>query len=591
MLLMLATAGPITFKSSQIFEESSKKSEAQSNADQANARATEVENLILGYIDKSKTVHDILAHDFATDDERKHALDLIFYNDRDMVNFEIYQMKNGQAELYRRETNESYLQQYKLDRTYIERLRLEKKFPLAQVFQNNIEVRNSSQANGAPLLSIGVPFKDDTGLVTHIALVDIRLDRILKAFASLSARTLYLVDADGSVLAHPNDKLALEGASFTHLPIVQDALASKVRRGQKRFLDPVENSWFEGAYSKTSFNIIVIAQAPEDVILEPARIVRREAITLAGYILSVALFFVFLFSGTITSPIEALHDVTVQVAHGNFDVKARGHTRNEVGELGRSFNTMVDGLKERDKAKSILNKFHGSSVTDDLMKSDLNLGGSRKEVTVFFSDIRDFTKFSEGHTPEEVVEMLNEYFQIMVGIVTKHHGIVDKFVGDAMMAVWGAPQSTGKDPYYAVKACLEMRAELAKLNEIRAARGQVPIKVGMGLHSGPAISGTIGSTERMEYTVIGDTVNMASRIESSTKAFGVDLLISEGTAKDITDRFILDYAGAAEVKGKSEPIKMHKVIGFIDDNGQQVIVRTPFSEYAAQDADKVKIAS
>jgi adenylate cyclase len=250
---------------------------------------------------------------------------------------------------------------------------------------------------------------------------------------------------------------------------------------------------------------------------------------------------------------------------------------------------MIIGLKERDKVKNILNKFHGSSITEDLLKNDIGLGGTRKDVTVFFSDIRGFTKFSEGHTPEEVVTMLNEYFQIMVSIITTNGGVVDKFVGDAIMAVWGAPNSTENDQLMAVKACLEMRVALAELNERRMARGESEIRIGMGLHSGPAISGTIGSTERMEYTVIGDTVNMASRIESSTKAFGADLLVSEDVVRPINSDFIFELAGTAEVKGKSEPIKMYKVKGAIE-NGEHILIQTPYSDYEAEHAEKVKVA-
>jgi adenylate cyclase len=210
---------------------------------------------------------------------------------------------------------------------------------------------------------------------------------------------------------------------------------------------------------------------------------------------------------------------------------------------------------------------------------------------VFFSDIRDFTKFSEGHTAEEVVNMLNEYFAIMVGIINKNHGVVDKFIGDAIMAVWGAPKTTGQDQYHAVKASIEMRIALNELNERRAARDQTPIKIGIGIHSGPAISGTIGSSERMEYTVIGDTVNVTSRIESSTKAFGTDLLLSQVTADLVKDRFVLEFAGAAEVKGKSEALRMYKVRGYVDEAGQPVLVRTPYSDYESGAVDKVKIAS
>jgi adenylate cyclase len=236
-------------------------------------------------------------------------------------------------------------------------------------------------------------------------------------------------------------------------------------------------------------------------------------------------------------------------------------------------------------------KFHGSSVTDDLLKGELQLGGSRKEVTVFFSDIRDFTKFSEGHTPEEVVDMLNEYFRVMVGIINRNGGVVDKFIGDAIMAIWGAPNTSEKDTENALRACLEMRTSLNELNKIRLERGHTAIKIGMGLHRGPAISGTIGSDERMEYTVIGDTVNQASRIEASTKAFGTDLLVSDDVAEKVGSLFWIEEAGKAEVKGKAKPLTMLKVRGYLQEDGQQVEVRTPYSDYEAEKVDKIKVAS
>lgn len=224
------------------------------------------------------------------------------------------------------------------------------------------------------------------------------------------------------------------------------------------------------------------------------------------------------------------------------------------------------------------------------MKGDLHLGGSKKMVTVFFSDIRDFTKFSEGHTPEQVVEMLNEYFQVMVGIINRNGGVVDKFIGDAIMAVWGAPKGTERDSQNAVKACLEMRVALAELNASRAARDKVPIKIGMGVHRGEAISGTIGSSERMEYTVIGDTVNQASRIEASTKSFGTDLLLSEDMAEFALEEFIMEVAGSVEVKGKEAPLKLFKVRGYYDEQKNPIIIQTEFSDYEVGHDAKVKIA-
>jgi adenylate cyclase len=250
---------------------------------------------------------------------------------------------------------------------------------------------------------------------------------------------------------------------------------------------------------------------------------------------------------------------------------------------------MTVGLQERDKVKSLFSKFLGSSVAEDLINREIELGGQKKDVVVFFSDIRGFTAYSEKKSPEQVVEMLNDYFRAMVKIINQHGGVVDKFIGDSIMAVWGAPKSTDKDAHNAVQACLDMRVALAKLNEQRIARNQQPILIGMGLHAGPVISGTIGSNERLEYTVIGNTVNTASRIESSTKAFGADLLISDTVYEKIRLDFMTEVAGLAEVKGRSEGLKLHKVRGYRAKNGTFVEVHTAYSEYAAESADKVKI--
>ncbi len=601
--LILVVVFVIATQNSKFFESTFSKSQYDANADLANSKSTEVEGLIFHYLEKIRVISNILLKESLAEKERAESLDMVFFHDFDLVNLEIYRLEtNGRVNgpvLAKRLTNESYLKEIDLDKSYVDRLRRERPIPFAAVFSSasgemgaeRIQILNMTLAKGAPLFTIAAPLPDTGGGPPLLAIADIRMNRLQRAFMQTGARTAYLIDRKGFVLAHSrDDQLVMQTQK---LEIVEDALdpSNRSNKGQKKFFDDESNQWWVGAYAKTAFGLTVIVQAPEQIILEPARLVKLEAFKLAGYVLSGALFLVILFSMTLTNPIERLHLATILVAQGNFDVTAKVRSHDEVGELAIAFNKMVGGLKERDKVKNILTKFHGSSITEDLIKNDLKLGGSRKNVTVFFSDIRDFTKFSENHTPEEVVEMLNEYFQVMVSIISGRNGVVDKFVGDAIMAIWGAPTSTGNDTYHAVVASLEMRVGLNELNERRIARRLPPIKIGMGLHTGPAISGKIGSTERMEYTVIGDTVNMASRIESSTKAFGTDLLISEAVAKELEGQFMFDLAGEAEVKGKSEPLKMFKVRGYIDAEGKLVELKTPYSDYEAGHADKIKVSA
>jgi adenylate cyclase len=595
LLLLVSIAIAVT--SATRFEQISKDREEQANRDQSRARATEVEGVLLSYIDKAKVIGSLLLKDSAEGDEKGKALDLTFHRDNDFVSVEVLSRTPRAVPL--RVVNEDYLKQYKLDKAFMDVLRAAQKTrgivhtdALFAGKEGYLEIRNSTIEGGAPLLTIGFPLaKDDYGNVTHIVLAEIRLDRLQKVFAGVSERSLYLVDNDGRLLAHPDEKKVLRGESFAKVPIVKTALASEFKQGQNHYVDPETGESITAAYTKTGLGVVAIAAVSDQVILEAARAVRRESFYIAGRILSVALFLIFVFSITLTSPIETLAELTSRVAKGDFSAKAKVRSRDEVGQLGMAFNQMIEGLLERDKVKSMFSKFHGSSVTDDLLKGDLQLGGSKKTVTVFFSDIRDFTKFSEGHTPEEVVEMLNEYFQIMVKIINQNGGVVDKFIGDAIMAVWGAPQTSERDSQNAVKACIDMRRALAELNERRELRGQVPIKIGMGLHRGEAISGTIGSEERMEYTVIGDTVNQASRIEASTKAFGTDLLLSSDLAHVVEEDFIMEEAGSVEVKGKSEALTLFKVRGYFDENKEPVVVQTAFSDYEAGAVDKVKMAS
>ena len=593
-LLMVAAIVPITVTSSNHFQNVSKYREDDMNGNQANVIAKQVQSTIQSLIDKSKVVGGILYKNFPNEQDRQAALDLSFRSDHDLVSVEVITLQNGKPVTANRVINEDYLKQYDLKKDFIENLRNIKPFPLPVVFAGDVELRNSTVDGGAPLLTLGIPLvKDDTGNITNIVLADFRLDGLEKIFSSVSAneRTVYLVDREGHILAHPDEKLALTGKKLDSLKIVHDAITTKAMNSKQQvFTDDDTGEEYAGAYSKTIYGVTVVAQVPMQVILEPSKQVKRQSFMISGMALSIALFLIVWFSLSLTRPLELLVGATNQVAEGNFEVRAPVQTKDEVGELASAFNHMIDGLKERDKVKSLFNKFHGTGIANKLITGEMKLGGEQREATVFFSDIRSFTSFSEKVSPQEVVNMLNEYFKIMVGIITKHNGVVDKFIGDAIMAVWGAPESFGNDAANAMVACLEMRIALANLNESRLARGLPEIRIGMGVHTGPLIAGTIGSDDRMEYTVIGDTVNMASRIEAATKAYGTDLLISEVTSEKIKDSFILEQAGTASVKGKSEPLKLFKVKGYVNESGETVMVETAYSSYEAGEVDKVKVA-
>ncbi|MBL7555184.1 MAG: adenylate/guanylate cyclase domain-containing protein [Bdellovibrionaceae bacterium] len=472
-----------------------------------------------------------------------------------------------------------------------------KRSPLdrSEIKEGNFVILNSSIERWDPIITIALPLIKINKTITHYVVADIDLSLVQKTMSDNGLNLFFMTDKNGIVMGHRDETLATKKQNFSGNEIVRLAIQSQMASGMKYLPQNGNQKAMYAAYAKTTFGPIVFSQVEEEQILVVTKELKNNIIQIVGYFLSVALFLVFVFSMTLTSPLETLTGLIHLVSKGNFDVNASKQVKSlfkdEVKELATAFDSMTEGLKERDKVKNLFNKFHGSSVTEDLMKKDVSIGGQTKEVIVFFSDIRGFTAFSEKRKPEEVVSMLNEYFAVMVKIINANGGIVDKFIGDAIMAVWGVPKSTKKDANNAVKACLEMRRALADLNEKRMGRKEPPIQIGMGLHAGSAISGTIGSDERMEYTIIGNTVNTGSRIESSTKAFGSDLLVSDTVLEKVGDSFLTEYAGSAEVKGRSEPLKLHKVRGFKKADGEYEIVVTPYSDYEAEAADKVKIAS
>jgi adenylate cyclase len=590
-VLLFATV-PIALQTSNIFAKSSMQREEYSNQAFAASRATEVENVLSSIADKSKVAASILYRAHSNNIPTTEDFDLNFTKDKRLISMEILKIQGAAVELVTRRVKDDYLKTtYSLGTDYIAKVRNWQQFPVRSVAHGSVEIRNASYDKGPAMFTIGLPLvKDAQGRISHIALIDVDLSVLQKPFGERSERTSYLIDRAGFLIAHQDDKKAFSRLSMKSSPLVTKAMSEQTPRRQMRYKDPDSGQPMIGAYNKTSFGVTVISHISEELILEPALDARRSAFFITGLVLSGALFVIFLFSMSLTSPIEKLAQLIEVVSKGNFDVKATASVKShdEVGDLAIAFDHMTDGLKERDKVKSLFSKFHGSTVADDLISNDIGVGGQNKEVVVFFSDIRGFTAFSENRKPEEVVAMLNEYFGVMVSIITRNGGVVDKFIGDAIMAIWGAPKSTDRDSEKALRACIEMRQGLNDLNERRIARGEQPIMIGMGLHAGRAISGTIGSDERMEYTVIGNTVNTASRIEASTKAFGSDLLVSDDVIERIGDNFIYDYAGAAEVKGRTDALKMYKVRGY-KENGQDFVVKTPYSDYKAEGADKVKI--
>ena len=194
-----------------------------------------------------------------------------------------------------------------------------------------------------------------------------------------------------------------------------------------------------------------------------------------------------------------------------------------------------------------------------LAREEIPLGGTRQPVTVMFCDLRNYTSYCQGRDPHQVVAELNEYFADMTAEIKAHGGMVNKFIGDGIMALFGAPVPHPEDPFRAVACGLRMIERNDAFNRRRAAQGLAPLVLGVGIHTGDAVVGTIGAPEKMEYTAIGDTVNVASRIEGENKTFKTQLLVSEATYRLLRDRAVVERVGDARLKGVTEPMPLFRV--------------------------------
>jgi len=191
----------------------------------------------------------------------------------------------------------------------------------------------------------------------------------------------------------------------------------------------------------------------------------------------------------------------------------------------------------------------------------MELGGEKRFATVLFADIRNFTEISENTDPNDLVTMLNYYFSEMTKVIFKNKGTIDKFIGDAIMAIFGVPVSDYNDEYRAVQTAIQMQERLTSLNKILAEKNYKPLSIGIALHSGIVVAGNVGSSERMDYTVIGDTVNVTSRIEGLNKNYNTSILISDVINEKIKDRIKTKFVDETQLRGRSEQIKLYTVIG------------------------------
>jgi class 3 adenylate cyclase len=291
--------------------------------------------------------------------------------------------------------------------------------------------------------------------------------------------------------------------------------------------------------------------------------ITTQSLTLALITLLIGALLTVIFSRQITRPLSDLNSVVARMSAGDLLQRVKYTADDEIGQLGTAFNQMVVQLQEREWLRDMFGRFVSHEVADAIRTGQVKLEGENRSVSVLFCDIRDFTDFSETHTPQEVVTLLNQFLPLVVYAAQQHGGMVNKFGGDSTLIIYGAPHDIQDSAYQAVLTALDIRYYIQQLNEKFQINGENVLRVGVGINTGVALAGAIGPNERQEYTVIGNTVNLAARIDGLNKQFPEhDILISGWTYEALDEnrhKFNLKSLGTIPIRGKNEPVEIWAV--------------------------------
>ncbi len=280
----------------------------------------------------------------------------------------------------------------------------------------------------------------------------------------------------------------------------------------------------------------------------------------------------FLIGKRLTVPIFEVINASNQIKEGNFDIKFNYKSNDELGELTDSLESMASELNRKEKVENALHKYISPNIASQVLDhlDEIHLGGDPVEATVLFIDIVGFTSLSEGMSPKDITELLNDYFSFTAQAAHLNKGHIDKFIGDCAMMVFGIPSTSEHHAYNAIAASLLLVELFNQLGEIRKAEGKKAVMFRFGLNSGKMVAGNLGAPERMEYTVIGEAVNLASRLGHVGSAN--EIIVSEELLKidELGSRVEADYFDKVEIRGVEEPISVYRVTGLTEQSNDAI---------------------
>jgi adenylate cyclase len=503
------------------------------------------------------------SNSFSTPEEALLISDIFFNRNPDIAAIVIWQG----AEII----NQSYFLANDFDMSLPNTFLSQNQDSVERCLNGETVILNAAPVFHAPILALLCPRTEEN--TPQAAVVFFSSDSLNDNFGQ-GVNATYLINDEGDVLVHPDYELVRVGVNFASYPMVKILRESAEQNLQTLYTDQDGSRYF-GAFQKLTIGGgAVVTSVEYNVVFEGTVATTRRNVFLTGAVLFASIMLIWIFSKTISVPLKSLAAAVEKIESGQFAIDLKAKTQDEIGVLTESFKKMGGALE-------IFGHFTNREIAVRAMRGDIRPGGETKNATIFFSDIRNFTAISENFTiafgeraSDKIVFWLNEYLTQMVACVEKTGGVVDKFIGDSVMAHWGTAYTAGspeQDALNCVLAAIMMRTSLIKMNAVREADDPANpiIKIGCGINSGPVTVGQIGSTERMEYTVIGDAVNLASRTEALNKPLGTDILITENTWNLIGDKLITEEMPPVIVKGKEKPVRMFAVVNIRSKAGTE----------------------
>lgn len=529
---------------------------------------SKVKSDILGVVEKGRQIAITLTTQGLPEAERRLLIKTFFQNDKEFIYLGIFEKKENTLIMKREVFNEEELKKSSVTEEDFHAVVNRNRDALAEAFNGQAVLLNSSPGFQEPSFAIAIPTSENGELDNALVMI-VKLNKIIGAFSKKGIETTFMVNGNGTALAHPKEDLVLAATDLASMPIVKSMLTSAPNTGQMSYVDEELGGSYLGSFQKIGFaDAGVITIVSEEKAFADVYKSQKTNLYIAGIGLCSALIFVFFFSKTITKPVLQLLTATLEIAKGNFKIGIKPTTQDEVGLLTKYFIDMGAGLEEREKVKNILGSMIDPVVVQEAMVDLAALKrGSETLITAFFSDVASFSTISEQLKSADLAALLNEYLSAMTLLLKKHEGVLDKYIGDAIVGIFNAPVPVLDHELKAARASVDMVMKLGELreywtkNNLYSKEAQV-MDARIGLNSGPAKVGFMGTDALASYTMMGDTVNLAARLEAAGKDYGVNILITDPIRDPIQGEMVTRYLDLVRVKGKTEPVKIHELIGY-----------------------------